>query len=341
MAPARLIACGLAAALLASVAGGCGRKGPPLPPGLRLPAAPGKVILAGPDGALTLSWAPPREDLGGRPVTAISGYAVLRGAWPPGEGPCASCPDDLKPAGTVDAVERRGRGLPETAWVEEDAQPGWTYRYRVRALDARGRPGAPSAPVQIRWIPLPAPAVTAAPGDREARLRVAAPSWPEGVEPLGIRVYGAEDALLAAVEPGEGVAVVSPLANGVAHALSVRLAARTPEGWDVESPGTRVVVTPEDTTPPLPPADLVALAEAGVGIQLRWLPGGGEAYDRVVVLRAAEGEELRELVRLPGTDVAYLDAAVTPGRTYRYAIVAVDARGNRSLPTREARVRAR
>lgn len=328
----------VAGLLLLTLLAACGRRGDPIAPGQRLPGAPGEVALSAPDGVLTLTWAAPGRDLGGRKLDGAAGYAVLRQAWPPGEKPCDSCPEDLAPLGTLDGEERRARQLPETAWPEPSAAAGWTYRYRVRALDARGRPGPASAAATITWSPLPAPAASAEAGDGQAVFTWRQPPLPPGVTPLGTRIYGPDGRRVAEAEPGAGQALVSGLANGTPAALAVRAAARSPEGWDLESPSAVVPVTPRDETPPLPPSDLVSFADAR-GVELRWLPAGDEPYAEVLVLRAREGAAFEEVARLPGVATSYLDASAAPGQTYLYSLVALDAVGNRSLPTRESRLR--
>ncbi|MBI5016081.1 MAG: fibronectin type III domain-containing protein [Deltaproteobacteria bacterium] len=331
----QLAACAfLGAALFAA----CGRRGDPIAPGLRLPGAPAAVSLAGPAGELTLSWSAPRDDLAGRPVIGLSGFSVLRGAWPPDQKPCDTCPEDLEPAATLDREERQARGLPQTSWVDAGARPGWTYRYRVRALDARGRPGPASAAATVTWMPPPTPRAEVIAGDGQAKVRWEAGPTVPGLTPLGTRIYGSQGQRVAEAAPGALETVVAGLENGAPAMLSVRAAVRTSGGWEVESIPALLSVTPSDTTPPLPPSDLVTFAE-GAEVSLHWLPAGPEPYAEVWVLRAREGGPFGEIARLPGTVVSYVDTGVEPGQTYLYAVTARDAVGNESLPTRESRVR--
>ncbi len=328
----RRAAWGLLAAALAVA--GCGRRGDPLPPGLRLPAAPREVTLGAPAGALTVAWAAPREDLNGRPLEEVAGYLVLRSAWAPGTDACAACPGEAETVAAIDAVAARARGENPTRWTDPSPRPGWTYRYAVRALDPHGRPGPTSRDAQIAWVPLAPPHGAAVEGgDGEALLRVAPATWPEGLLPLGLRVYGA-DGRRVAEEAASPIRVLG-LANGVEARLDGRWAARTPEGWEVESRPLPWSVRPADGVAPLPPGDLVALADPR-GVLLRWMPSGAEPYAEVVLWRGEGAFAPAVLARLPGDALAYLDQEVGPGRTYRYAAVAVDAAGNESLPCREA-----
>ncbi len=318
-------AVGLAAML------GCGRRGEPVPSRLRLPGPPPEVRLAGPAGRLEVRWSPPRADLAGRPLPAPGAYQVFRAAWPAGEEACRGCPEPLEPVAVVEDA---------TAWTDPDVEAGWTYRYRVRAGNGRGAWGPLSGPADIAWVPLAPPRAEAEPGDGRVVVRVAPAPWPPGVEPVGVRVYGPEGRLRAEGPPGGGALAVQGLENGRPVRLEVRAAARTPEGWTVESPGTVVSAVPRDRTPPAPPLALAAFQEPG-GVRLVWAPAPGEPYAAIRVLRAGPEGGFREVARLPGTATGFTDRAVEPGRAYRYTVVAEDRAGNASLPAREVEIRWR
>ncbi|GAB4271078.1 MAG: hypothetical protein Kow0054_32390 [Deferrisoma sp.] len=328
----------LAGLLLLALAAGCGRRGDPVPSSLRLPAAPEGVRLSAPGGVLRVAWDRPRKDLGGRPLEGIGGYAVLRAEWAPGEDACASCPEAPQRVARVDPVERAARGLPAEAWEDPDTRPGWTYRYRVRALDPEGRPGPPSAPADITWVPLAPPRVEPIPGDGRAFVRVEPAGWPEGVEPLELRVYGARSERLARAPAGDGGVEVEGLENGRAVEAEVRVAGRTPEGWEVESPGAPVRLIAVDTTPPVAPSTLAAFTDPG-GALLAWVPEGPEPYARVRIFRKAGDARAEEIARVGGAETRYLDRDAAPGVVLRYWIVVEDAAGNRSLPSREVEIR--
>ncbi|WP_459941955.1 fibronectin type III domain-containing protein [Deferrisoma palaeochoriense] len=324
--------------VLVALAAGCGRRGDPVPSSLRLPAAPEGVRLSAPGGMLRVAWDRPRKDLGGRPLEGLGGYAVLRAAWAPGEDACASCPEDARVVARVDPAERAARGLPAEAWEDPDVRPGWTYRYRVRALDPEGRPGPASAPADITWTALAPPRAEPIPGDSRAFVRVEPAPWPEGVEPLELRVYGARGGLLARAPAADGGVEVGGLENGRSYPAEVRVAGRTAEGWEVESPGASVRLIAVDTTPPVAPSTLAAFPDPE-GVLLAWVSEGPEPYARVRIFRKTGDARAEEIARVDGTETRYLDRDPAPGHVVRYWIVVEDAAGNRSLPSREVEIR--
>ncbi|MBI5442880.1 MAG: hypothetical protein HY900_16905 [Deltaproteobacteria bacterium] len=332
----RTLCAGLALGAVLLLVPACGRKGDPLPPGLLLPGAPTGLSLSAPAGQLTLSWEAPKEDLAGRAIKELSGYVVLRERLAPGQA-CLTCPLDFRPVATVDRDEQAAAGKPETSWPDPEVEPDWTYRYRVRALDRKRRPGPLSPVAAVTWVPLPRPAVEARPGDNQALLLVDEPRWPPSLTPLGVRVYSPDGRKLAEVPPGTREITVSGLPNRPV-ALSVRLAARSPEGWDLESRSAQVSVTPVDTVPPLPPLELASFLEED-GVRLVWIPAGTEPYSETIVLRTHEGGPYEEIARLPGGATSYVDRSVRHGVVYIYVVVGIDAAGNRSLPAREERIR--
>lgn len=103
-------------------------------------------------------------------------------------------------------------------------------------------------------------------------------------------------------------------------------------------------ITAVDTFPPAPPAGLVAVA-AEASISLIWEPSSEPDLAGYLVLRGAPGDAtLQPLTLMPVTEARYVDATVTPGTRYAYAIVAVDnakPAGNRSIASERVEETAR
>jgi fibronectin type 3 domain-containing protein len=87
------------------------------------------------------------------------------------------------------------------------------------------------------------------------------------------------------------------------------------------------VLTPVDTFPPAVPAGLTAVTGVGA-IELAWERNTETDFRNYVIYRALGDGPLQKLAE---TDVpAYSDKAIEAGKQYRYAIAAVDQRGNLS-----------
>jgi fibronectin type 3 domain-containing protein len=99
----------------------------------------------------------------------------------------------------------------------------------------------------------------------------------------------------------------------------------------IEGPASaEVCETPADTFPPAAPSNLAALATEGV-INLTWDAVTAADLAGYVVLRAeATGDRLQPLMTSPITATVWADRTARAGVRYVYAVVAVDAAGNRS-----------
>ncbi|MEE8137609.1 MAG: hypothetical protein V3T81_01860 [Thermoanaerobaculia bacterium] len=94
----------------------------------------------------------------------------------------------------------------------------------------------------------------------------------------------------------------------------------------------------QDRFPPPTPGNLVALAEEA-RVRLLWEPTAAADLAGYRILRREPGAELQPIHTDPVVGQEYLDRQVVSGRTYGYAIVAVDQKGNRSPASEEIEVR--
>lgn len=90
-------------------------------------------------------------------------------------------------------------------------------------------------------------------------------------------------------------------------------------------------VTPEDVFPPAVPAEFSAVQGVGA-IELVWQRNTEEDFAGYNVFRATEGGDFEKIAG-PIDAPAYSDRAVEAGKTYRYAVSAVDRTGNESART--------
>jgi hypothetical protein len=85
-----------------------------------------------------------------------------------------------------------------------------------------------------------------------------------------------------------------------------------------------------DRFPPSAPKDLVAVAVPG-GVNLLWEPSAAKDVAGYLMLRGEAGSAtLTPLMTAPVAALSYRDESVRAGVRYVYAVVAVDAAGNRS-----------
>jgi hypothetical protein len=348
-------AAAIAIAALALV--GCGKRGNPVPPQVRLPQVVNDLTATARESGIELAWTPPRRRVDGTRLFD-PGVAKLYRIDDSGVGePRSAMRVDDRIAGYTEiatfqlkdlpAAELRGGRILYTD--RRDLVPGRRYTYVVTTTDAQGRMSAPSARASMTYIAPPeAPgAVRAEPGDREARLAWEAPArLVDGTPfsgPLTYEVLRAPDAtsapaVVGRTGPGETSFVDRGLTNDHTYLYTVR-ATRT-EGA-ASATGTAsppVTVAPVKTTPPAPPANLTAIPSRGE-VRLSWTPSPAPDIASYVIYRAAPTGDFARVgsVRPPAT--TFVDRNVPPGR-YRYAVTAQDtsARANESARSDEVTV---
>ncbi len=332
----------------ALVAPGCGHRGAPRPPLPRIPEAPRDVHWRQRGDRLEVVAEYRLQALGGRALAPPARPVVL---WVPARSPgeaeswrararagefrrtAAEIPLAPFAPGSAGTRARARRDLPLDSFGKSAAV---VLALAVRDRRARSFPSPPEAWVPVR-PPLPVPdRVTVTPEEEGIRLRWARPADPRarfldvyratgagGEFPPGPwrRVDAAgKEFLDGEARYGEQVRYV------VAYAADV-------PGIPVESPPVKAgPVDYRDVFPPRPPRDLDVVPEPG-GVRVLWRPGGSRDEVRVEVYRQQEGGRgwvLAGTVDVPGA--TFLDRGLDPGRRYRYRLVAVDARGNRSDP---------
>jgi fibronectin type 3 domain-containing protein len=328
----------LAAALVSSA---CGKATPPVAPQVRLPAAITDLRGTVEDGAVTLLWTNPQrrvdqtrlrdvvearvyrtEDEGvaspkpallmGRKIAGYQEIAVIRLAEP--------APAVVQ-GSTVRFVDREGLRF------------GRRYTYVVVADDSTGRTSPPSLRASVVYIAPPAapapPQVDA--GDREVRVRWRPPAslLDGGVPgPLAYEVSrsstadGPPDALFP-LPIGETQFLDKSVENDRTYYYAVRAIRQEAGSVARGESSTRVAATPERTTPPAPPSNLVA-ARSGTSVRLSWSASRDPNAAGYVVYRASGAGSFARLgvTRVPAT--TFTDRNLPRG-TYRYVVTAHDA----------------
>ncbi len=286
-------------------------------PDLRALAPPAIVHADASPGKVVVSWAAESKP-------NLSGYIVERAFMP--NGPWETLMTQALAA--------------DTPQYEDDAvRGGATYYYRVRAVDARGDLGPPSA------------ATTAAPANTDAPPQVKGLAADAGqtrvrltwsAVPFPVAGYLVERrALLNGTQASTWVrlnarATPEPLYDdyiGLSSATTFEYRVSAIALDNAQGPASATVqVALADRTVPGSPA-LSGISGANGKVTLTFAPAVPEERTaQFLVLRSGNAKDIGVVLGdpLPGSAREYEDLYVRPGETYFYRLVAVDTAGNRS-----------
>jgi hypothetical protein len=344
----------------------CGKRGDPVPPERRLPAAVQDLQAGVVADGVRLRWTLPRIRVDRTSLKEIRRTEVYRRAEDGAAtqsvrpalltfgglfGPPPGVPGFERIANIVIAEPAAPAEVQGNQVTYTDAQGltfGQRYTYVVVALDDQGRPSPPSnrIVVAVAAAPVTPPRLVAQPGDSQVRL-----SW----EPPATLVDGSPAPptlvydVFRATAPGapggrplnnepvtERQYVDLAVQNDVTYHYTVR--ARLEPGGPESLPSAVAAATPEDRTPPSQPRGLVAVV-AGPSVRLAWQAVADADVAGYFVYRSTTaGRGHTKLTPAPHGGTTYVDADVRPGQTYFYVVTAVDrARlANESVPSPEA-----
>jgi hypothetical protein len=357
----------LVAALAATLAlAGCGMPGAPQPPSLDLPDRVGDLTAVRTGNQVALAWTMPKRDTDKVPLKGSVTVRICRNENAAQVCSAAAAIDlmpDADGAFTDTLPPALAAGAPRvlTYFVELDNRKG-----RSAGLSNGARILAGEAPaavdglaaemrrdgVLLRWTPAPLQAAPVA--VRLVRtLVVPPPSQPEAsksaASPLPPRSEPAERTLLVEPSPHPGRALDGSIAFGATYEYRAQRVARVTVGGEtLELAGplsAPVRIAAVNVFPPAVPRGLAAVATAGQegtgpAIDLNWQPNTEADLAGYVVYRSdaapAENHWQRISPAEPLAAPGFHDANVLPGRTYRYAVSAVDQQGHESAPSAEA-----
>jgi hypothetical protein len=212
---------------------------------------------------------------------------------------------------------------------------GRRYVYVLTALDSIGRSSPPSPRLVVSFLAAPRPpdGVTAIAGEAQVRLAWAAPALLVDGSPaaatLGYEVLRAPSAAgpFAPLTP-EPIAARDftdrGLANEQTYYYALRAVRTEPGGRARSTLSAVAAATPVDLTPPSPPRNLVAVPSESA-VRLAWNASPEADVAGYVVYRAeAPGAAYVRLTPTPITTTTHIDRTVERGRSYAYAVTAVD-----------------
>jgi hypothetical protein len=360
-----------AALLLSS----CGTPGNPVPPHFTAPAAVTDLVARQQGASVALTFTLPTMTAEGESLQQTPDVEILRGfaisGAQPGKETGGVQVVYTIPAALVETYMTQGRVrfLDPLRAEELEQRAGERLLYVVRTRVSSRRASDDSNVVALRVYPPPAPVADLSATLTEAGvvLRWSPPALPAGAHPAAVssyRIYRAEiapeaagrDAADAARAPGAmlvlaGVSATSEYSDanfafGRAYLYLVRSVAQY-AGDAVESADSNAVtLLARDTFAPAAPRGLVAVPalltaegaeRAAPAVELSWDISPETDVAGYHVYRsegpAAPARVNSDLLLVP----VFRDMSVAPGRTYAYAVTAVDRAGNESARSAEVK----
>ena len=321
----------------------CGRKGPPLPPRPRVPAAVGGLLAEPVGEGVLVSWSRPIRNTDGSPLTDLLEFRLSRN---PGPGPSGAAPGfalvaTIRAADPDNAVLQNGRYAFQDTGGTSGLRPGQRYSYRVQPVNRQGQLGAAAeTAVVFSAAPGPPEGVRAAAGDGEVTV-----SW-STVPGVRYNVYRGR----RPGEPGSRPLNAEPIRGGAfrdggvtnetTYYYVVRAVASERPPWRESPDSAEVAATPAKTTPPAPPRGLTAQPGPN-GVVLTWAPGmEPDLLGYRVYRRDLPATSPRRLTDAPIAVTTFTDSTAPAGVRVRYSVTAVDrsARQNESPPSAEVEV---
>jgi hypothetical protein len=118
---------------------GCGKKGDPIPPRIKLPIVADLAATSLPEGII-LGWS---LDVS---AGGIRGFKVLRSETGQGKEACPGCPQDYRPFKEVTLTDERLRreGAMGFRYTDTDVRTGSFYSYRIAVCNRDGYCGESS-----------------------------------------------------------------------------------------------------------------------------------------------------------------------------------------------------
>jgi fibronectin type 3 domain-containing protein/predicted small lipoprotein YifL len=330
--------------LLSALAiGGCGKKGPIVEPERRLPMPPADMRASVEERIIVVSWSNPRTRADGTRLRDLALVRLLRREEAPDAAPKPAMLSGDRVVG-YDEIARIALDTAPPAGVQVQGQTvsvtddkglsfGRRYVYVATAEDATGRSSPPSQRLAVTLLAGPeAPAGLAAQaGNREVRIKWDAPAaFLDGTPATGQLRY----VVLRAVGDG-GLVPVTPapiaattftdkgLENEAVYRYAVQAVRVDPTGTSRGPVSAVIAATPVNTTPPSPPSRLVVIPAPG-SVRLAWTASPEEDVALYAVYRAEGGSAFVRVATTQASATTYTDRDVQPGRTYRYAVTALD-----------------
>ena len=302
-------------ALAILVAGGCGYIGSPHPPLVNIPSRITDLDVVEHASDIIVRFTVPQNTTEGNLLRAPIKLDVRAGA--------AGSDWDERAKPLTDIAIRDGRAqteFPAESWIGREVTVG------ARVIGANGKEAA-WATYSLRIAP---PAEKPAGLKAEATAQGVHLSWDGAAGSFRIfRRTGEEKDFSPVAEVDRREWTDTNSQFGQSYAYRVQRIVKADERHEAQSDFSDVFeITPRDTFPPAVPSGLAASA-APASIELTWEQNTEADLAAYRVYRAVDGgefERIAEVSQIP----AFSDQKVERGKTYRYAVTALDRAGNES-----------
>ena len=267
-------------------------------PDLTPPSAPSLPSATASQGRIELRWEPARDDVG------VVAYEVLRD-------------------GAVVAKVSRAEA------ADLRLSPAVQYCYQIRAVDAAGHRSPASAPICGTPPDVTPPASPQGVTARAEGETVIALAWTASTDDVGVARYEVLHGDAAVARATGTAAKVTGLRPAVEYCHAVRAC---DAAGNCSTPSQPSCATTPDLTPPGAVANVSPTPDSDTRITVRWSP----AKDNVgVTAYQVRRDGATNLVAQGGATSA-TDEGLEPARRYCYVVVAEDAAGNVSPPSKPA-----
>ena len=323
----------------------CGQPGAPIAPSLELPRAVQDLSATRKGDKVTLRWTPPNRFTDGRMVRHVGPTHICRSAGSTQPTTCTvsatvpPLPDEPKKKKVEHGAVEFADSLPQT--LLQSAPTGFV-NYGVEVLNTHGRSIGVSNQIRISTAPALAPPsglVTKLSDDGVALSWSPEdlPSHPEitFVYQISRKGEGGEFAPIATISIAQPSYVDTSVEweKKAQYRVAVLTQSRDGkllvEGEDSEP----VEVFAHDVFPPHSPQEIQAVF-SGPGqqtfIDVSWTANSEPDLAGYNVYRSVDGAVTEKVNAQLVTSPSFRDLQVTAGKTYVYAITAVDVRGNES-----------
>ena len=222
-------------------------------------------------------------------------------------------------------------------YYDPTLSPDTTYTYTISAFDASGNESPRSAPLTMTTYSYPdntPPSVPTGVQATEAADTLMSLTWLPSVDNVAVMGYE--------IYRGISPTSITPYSTSVTNSFSDSAVGPSKtyyyqvDAYDTSgnhSARSAIVmgVTLPDVTPPSVPTDVSGIAQPGPMVSLEWTASVDDyMVANYLIYRGISATNLQVIGWSPASQVSYVDNTAISGKTYYYAVAAVDVAKNQS-----------